>query len=142
MASKIYIVHEKCTQGYEKRWENDTAYFHESNALQKLQDVKTQDMMPIVEEENYRVVCDEPTHFEAISGYDASRGNVCVKITPTVLVDVDISKITSGMAISECLYHNIDTCLRNMVGETDACRQQRIVRHILHSLRENCITED
>ena len=46
------------------------------------------------------------------------------------------------MVISETLYHNIEICLRNLMDEDDEGRKQRIVRHILHSLRENCITED
>lgn len=46
------------------------------------------------------------------------------------------------MVISEYLYRNIERCLQNIINETDRSRQQRIVRHILHSLRENCITED
>jgi len=46
------------------------------------------------------------------------------------------------MVIGEYLYNNIACCLTNLSNETDACRKQRIIRHILHSLRENCITED
>lgn len=46
------------------------------------------------------------------------------------------------MPISEYLYQNIQSCLTNLANETDASRKQRIIRHILHSLRENCITED
>jgi len=46
------------------------------------------------------------------------------------------------MAIGFYLYHNIETCLRNLANETDMWRKQRIIRHILHSLREDCITED
>ena len=49
---------------------------------------------------------------------------------------------TSNMAISQYLYQNIESCLRNLANETDQCCKQRIIRHILHSLRENCITED
>ena len=46
------------------------------------------------------------------------------------------------MVISEYLYQNIASCLQNICNETDHYRKQRIVKHILHSLRENCITED
>ncbi len=46
------------------------------------------------------------------------------------------------MAISEMLYQNIASCLTNLANEDDMYRKQRIIRHILHSLRENCITED
>jgi len=46
------------------------------------------------------------------------------------------------MVISETLYSNIESCLRNLMDEDDEGRKRRIVKHILHSLRENCITED
>lgn len=48
----------------------------------------------------------------------------------------------STMVISEALYNNIESCLRNLVVEDDEGKKRRIVRHILHSLRENQITED
>ena len=48
----------------------------------------------------------------------------------------------SNMAISQYLYQNIESCLRNLANTTDERTKQRIIRHILHSLRENCITED
>ncbi len=48
----------------------------------------------------------------------------------------------SKMAISQYLYQNIESCLRNLANATDERTKQRIIRHILHSLRENCITED
>ena len=46
------------------------------------------------------------------------------------------------MVISELLYSNIKSCLRNLMDEDDEERKRRIVKHILHSLRENQITED
>lgn len=48
----------------------------------------------------------------------------------------------SKMAISQYLYQNIESCLRNLANTTDERTKHRIIRHILHFLRENCITED
>lgn len=46
------------------------------------------------------------------------------------------------MAIGFYLYNNIANCLTHLSNETEHWRKQKIIRHILHSLRENCITED
>ena len=84
---KVFIVYEKCVQGYETRWEDYHVYCRATNALKKIQDVKTQDMMPIVEEENYEIRHDEPTRFEARSRYDGEKGYVCVKCVTALLED-------------------------------------------------------
>jgi len=87
MEKKLYIVHQKCVQGYETRWEDYNVYSHEDNALNKLQAVKREDMMPIVEEENWEVKRDEPKWFEARRAYDGGGSYVIVKIITTFLED-------------------------------------------------------
>ena len=70
-----------------------------------------------------------------------------VPITPDyTLHDEDGTEIfllrIDDMAIGIYLYDNIAKCLESLSNETDHWRKQRIIRHILHSLREDCITED
>lgn len=84
---KIYIVHELCIDNYETRWQDYHAYTNEANAKAKLRDIKEQDMVPIVEEENFEIRRDDPTHFEGGYKGDYSRGCVCVKIVTTPLED-------------------------------------------------------
>lgn len=88
----IYIVHEYCIHDYEYRWQDYHAYTSEENALAKLRDIKEQDMMPIVEEENFEIDTDTPTHFEAGYKENYSRGCVCVKVITTPLLDGKIKK--------------------------------------------------
>lgn len=73
-----------------------------------------------------------------------SRG---VPVTPDyTLHDEDGTEIfllrIDEMTIGNYLYDNIARCLETLANETDYWRKKKIIRHILHSLRENCITED
>ena len=90
---KIYVVQEYRIHDYETIWHDTHAYRFESNALKKLQEIKEQDMMPIVEEESFEVHCDTPRHFEAGRVEDCySKDSVCVKITETVVEDYILSE--------------------------------------------------
>ena len=90
MKTKLYIVKEECVQNYEVRWKDYHIYYHESNALKKLQDIKEQDMLPIVDEENYVVQCDRPRHYEAGRDNFFDKSRVCVRIIETPLEDFEI----------------------------------------------------
>ena len=81
----LYIVHEKCVHNYETRWEDYHAYSNKEIAAGKMEEIKSQDMMPIVEEENYEITCDEPNRFEARNKYSGEKGFVLVKIITTPL---------------------------------------------------------
>ena len=87
---KVYIVHELCIDDYETRWQDYHVFHHESNALNRLKDIKEQDMMPIVEEYGFEISCDTPRHFEA--GYDGeySRGMVFARVIETEVEDYSI----------------------------------------------------
>ena len=89
---KIYVVQEYRIHDYETIWHDTHAYRFESNALKKLQDVKNQDMMPIVDEENFEIHSDTPRHFEAGREGDFWNQSVCVKITETVIEDYHVSE--------------------------------------------------
>ena len=84
---KIYVVQEYRIHDYETIWHDTHAYRFESNALKKLQDVKNQDMMPIVDEESFDIDCDTERCFEAGLEGCYSKDSVCVKITETVIED-------------------------------------------------------
>ena len=88
---KIYVVQEYRIHDYETIWHDTHAYRFESNALKKLQDIKEQDMMPIVEEESFEVHCDTPRRFEAGREGDYWNKSVCVKIIETVIEDYHLS---------------------------------------------------
>ena len=83
----LYIVHEYAIDDYEDRWNDYHIFYHKENAIKKLQDIKEQDMMPIVDEEGYEIHCDNETHFEAGIEGEYSRGCVCVKIITTPILD-------------------------------------------------------
>jgi hypothetical protein len=88
MARKIiYIVHSYYIDDYETYGEQYQAYVHKENAFKRLQDIKEQDFMPIVDDRDYDIERNSETIFEA--GYDGeySRGCVHVSITKTELLD-------------------------------------------------------
>lgn len=84
---KIYIVHEFCVEDYEMRWQEYHTYYHEENALKKLQDIKEQDMMPIVKEKGYVIQCDRPRHFEGGRELQFEKEMVFVRVIETTLSD-------------------------------------------------------
>ena len=86
----LYIVQEYCIQDWEIRWRDYHVYYHEHNALEKLRCIKEQDMMPIVDEENYNVHWDSPRHFEAGREGDFAKAMVCVRVIETPLLDYEI----------------------------------------------------
>jgi hypothetical protein len=87
---KVYVVNAYRIDDYENVYEETRVYKFKSNALLCLKDIKTQDFMPIVEDEGFEIHCDNPTHFEA--GYEGeySRGCVCVKIVETNMEDAEV----------------------------------------------------
>ena len=89
---KIYVVQEYRIYDYETIWHDTHAYRFENNALKKLQDVKNQDMMPIVDEEGFEISSDTPRRFEAGREGDYWNQSVCVKITETVIEDYILSE--------------------------------------------------
>lgn len=84
---KVFIVHELCIDDYETKWQDYHVFHHESNALNRLKDIKEQDMMPIVEEEGFEISCDSPRHFEAGYEVDYSRGMVLVRVIEKTMSD-------------------------------------------------------
>lgn len=84
---KIYVVQSYIIDDWETVNEQTLVYHFKENALRTLQDIRNQDFMPIVKEEDFEIHCDTPTHFEA--GYEGeySRGCVCVKLVETSIQD-------------------------------------------------------
>jgi len=89
---KIYVVNAYRIEDYDTMYEETSAFHFESNALKRLQDIKNQDFMPIVEDEGFEIRTDEPNHFEAGHKGDYSRGCVCAKIVETSIQDYVIMK--------------------------------------------------
>jgi hypothetical protein len=89
---KVYVVSAYRIDDYENVYDETRVYKFKSNALQKLQDIKNQDFMPIVEDEGFEIHCDNSTHFEAGYEGDYSRGCVCVKIVETNIEDAEVCK--------------------------------------------------
>jgi len=87
MAKKMYyMVHEREIRNYEERHDY-ILYKYEANAMKKLKDLKEQDHMPVVDEENYEIRHDTPTHFEAGFKGNYDRGSVCIKVVPMPVMD-------------------------------------------------------
>lgn len=89
MTRKIYyMVHECEIHDYEERHDYNL-YKHRENAIKKLKDLRDQDHMPVVDEENYEIHCDTPTRFEAGFEGDFSRRSVCIKVVLMPVMDED-----------------------------------------------------
>ena len=87
MAKKIYyMVIEREVRNYEERHDYNL-YKHQANAIKKLEDLKEQDHMPIVDEENYEIRHDTPTHFEAGFKGNYDRGSIYLKVVPMPVMD-------------------------------------------------------
>ena len=84
---KIYIVQSQRISDYETLSDTTEAYIHKSNALQKLQDIKNQDFMPIVKEDDFTIVRDDDYNFEAGRKGFFSKDSVSVTITVTNVHD-------------------------------------------------------
>lgn len=89
---KIYVVNAYRIEDYENMYEETSAFHFESNALKRLEDIKNQDFMPIVEDEGFEIHADKPKHFEAGYEGDYSRGCVCAKIVETSIQDYIITE--------------------------------------------------
>lgn len=87
---KVYVVNEYQIRDYETVYQDTNVYYHKDNALRKLQDVKEQDFMPVIEDENFEISCDTPTHFEAGHEGEYSRGCVNIEIVETCIMDYSI----------------------------------------------------
>lgn len=87
---KVYVVNETQIRDYETVYQNTTVFYHKDNALKKLQDVKEQDFMPVVEDEGFEISSDTPTHFEAGHEGEYSRGCVNIEIVETRIMDYSI----------------------------------------------------
>lgn len=84
---KVFIVHEFRIDDYETRWQYYHVFHFEQNALNKLKEIKEQDMMPIVDDEGFEISCDSPRHFEAGYEGDYSRGMVFVRVIEETMSD-------------------------------------------------------
>lgn len=83
----VYVLNEKCIRNYEVQWHDTNVYHYRENALNKLKDIKEQNMMPIVEEESYKVFTDTSTKFEAGADGNKNRAYMCVEIIKTAILD-------------------------------------------------------
>ena len=86
IVKKYYMVHECEIRDYEERHDY-YLYKYEANAMKKLKDMRDQDHMPVVDEENYEIRHNTPTHFEAGFEGDYSRGSVRIKVVPMPVMD-------------------------------------------------------
>ena len=73
---KYYMVHECEIRNYEERHDY-YLYKYEANAMKKLKDMRDQDHMPVVDEENYEIRHNTPTHFEAGFNWVITHAEVC-----------------------------------------------------------------
>ena len=92
---KIYIVQSQRINDYETLNATTDAYIHKSNALQKLQDIKNQDFMPIVKEEGFAIVTDDDYNFKAGRKGLSSQDSVTITITETNVLDY-ITNVNEG----------------------------------------------
>ena len=92
---KIYIVQSQRISDYETLNVTTDAYIHKSNALQKLQDIKNQDFMPIVEEEGFAIVADDDYNFKAYRKVLSPQDSVSVTITETNVHDY-VANVNKG----------------------------------------------
>ena len=83
----VYIVHQYYIRNGETQWKDHSVYQQLSNALRKMTDIKAEDILPIVEEENYEVYYNTPTCYKAGRKDDFFQGYIGVEIIKTSIED-------------------------------------------------------